>query len=348
MRHAGHVGQETWYVSPIKAMLAMAGLGFDYRSWYARSLNHAMFLVHSFNLVVQLVSSLGAMYERFSYGFLFTASSVLVNVHYMTVIKCNSSLLRKSLSVSDTLLSSSQKRKVRRMGLIANLIITADLLMRVAGLFYSFNELSYFFSLSQAVKSTALQSFSGLFSHIILTTHTLFCLIYGEIMIAILQRIPRADVPVTQIEILMNTLKSLVGSFNDKLSIIAFTWLAQTFAFSLAFTVDVLNIDSSKILSIQVVYSYSLLFDILFIFTVCTLIGNVHPNLQAEFRRQLGAILESEGLSSRAAYVSSREYQFQLRFTAWGVFDLNKNCMLTYLSALVTFTILFMQLNKVL
>ncbi|KAI1309147.1 hypothetical protein HDE_00190 [Halotydeus destructor] len=167
-------------------------------------------------------------------------------------------------------------------------------------------------------------------------------------MIAILQKTSRADVPIAQIEILVNTVKSLVGSFDDKLSVIAFTWLAQTFAFSLSFAVETLRVDSPKVLRIQVLFFYLLLLNILLICTVCTLIGNLNPKLKNEFRKQRDVMLRREGLATRAAYFSSREDQFSLKFTAWSVFDLDKGCILNYFSALVTFTILFMQLNKVL
>ncbi|KAI1309137.1 hypothetical protein HDE_00186 [Halotydeus destructor] len=84
------------------------------------------------------------------------------------------------------------------------------------------------------------------------------------------------------------------------------------------------------------------------VLAVVVVIDNLNMKLMEEYRLAYDSILKGERLSPRAIYVRSKgAEEYQLNFTAYGVFDLNKNSILNYLSALVTFTVLFMQLNRV-
>ncbi|KAI1277771.1 hypothetical protein HDE_14591 [Halotydeus destructor] len=147
---------------------------------------------------------------------------------------------------------------------------------------------------------------------------------------------------------MINDVKTQNGDLDDRMSIIAFTYFAQTFAALLTYSVDYLKFGLNGTIGFQAVMLAGLLSCLIFILVLAFFCDIYNQRFRAEYRKQYGAVLLREGLSPRAAYISSREHSFKLRVTAYGMFDLNKKCVLSYASALVTFTILFMQLNRVL
>ncbi|KAI1292809.1 hypothetical protein HDE_06732 [Halotydeus destructor] len=68
--------------------------------------------------------------------------------------------------------------------------------------------------------------------------------------------------------------------------------------------------------------------------------------IQAEYLKRYDELVNRDGLSQSSDYFLSRERDYRIKFTAYGLFDLNRQVLLTYSSSLITFTILFMQLNR--
>ncbi|KAI1286374.1 hypothetical protein HDE_10992 [Halotydeus destructor] len=167
-------------------------------------------------------------------------------------------------------------------------------------------------------------------------------------MLAVIKKTSQAELQLVELEIMLNDTKYNIGCFNDRLSVIAFIFFGQTFAAILAYAVDFLKLQFQTIVGFQIVSFIWLSFDLLMVFLVVHAADIIYLRLKAEYRIQLGAILKRGGYSSRAAYVISREKGYKIKFKAYGMFYLNKRCFLNFMSALVTFTILFMQLNRVL
>ncbi|KAI1309148.1 hypothetical protein HDE_00197 [Halotydeus destructor] len=343
-----HAEPDIRYVEPIGLMLSAAGLGLNQRSRYVKFVNHVMSIVHPASLLILLVSAVIDLLNRFHYGYILVVVDTLVDIYSAALLRSNFQFVKESLSQSYNVLSSLQKRNMRSMGWIWFFIVTLNTCVRVVGLYFSNIEVPIHGTPAKMVVAIATECLADYVNNTIVVTYLFLCLIYGEMMIANIPRAGSSDRSTDQLEISINNLKTLAGDLDSKFSILTFIWLSQAFASSLTFSVDLSLTFRDKILGFQYVYGYGLLFSFLLIFSLCFIVGNINPRLQSEYRKHYVDILSREGLSPRIAHISSRENQYQLEFTAWSMFELSRGCILTYMSSLVTFTILFMQLNKAL
>ncbi|KAI1292813.1 hypothetical protein HDE_06716 [Halotydeus destructor] len=145
----------------------------------------------------------------------------------------------------------------------------------------------------------------------------------------------------------LNETKSLIEKFNSKISVIMLMIFGQTFASSLAFFVDFHGISSDQMFAFELLSMYRLSYDLICVVSLGIIIDNINRNLKLEYQKQFDIIAEQVEMSERKTYMSSREKQYQVKFKAYGMFNLNKASILSFISSLVTFTILFMQLNRV-
>ncbi|KAI1292812.1 hypothetical protein HDE_06717 [Halotydeus destructor] len=74
----------------------------------------------------------------------------------------------------------------------------------------------------------------------------------------------------------------------------------------------------------------------------------INENIKTEYRARYASILSTEGMCLEPSYVTEREKHYRIKPSAGGWFDLNPKTILNYVAVLITFTVLFMQLNKVL
>ncbi|KAI1309149.1 hypothetical protein HDE_00196 [Halotydeus destructor] len=172
------------------------------------------------------------------------------------------------------------------------------------------------------------------------------CFIYGEVAMYIVSQISHAVLDVGQLEQDQNDLNIVTGELSDKLSIITMIRFACTFAESLAYFVD-FNNGTPEMIGSEAYTIYSLTFNFICLLSAVIINDNINRNVKTEFRKQYAIILQSDDLSQRAEYIYTSMSDFKLNLTAFGGLVLNKEFMFSYLSSLVTFTILFMQLNKV-
>ncbi|KAI1292858.1 hypothetical protein HDE_06756 [Halotydeus destructor] len=177
-----------------------------------------------------------------------------------------------------------------------------------------------------------------------------FCALFGEIMVAHIRTLSHFNLSLDQLESNLNQIKSLLCRFEAKLSFIPLIWFAYSFAISL---INVLEYEiEAPTMRNAVIWKVSTIYEIVVqlsgVLAVVMVIDNINTRLHKEYQVHYGKILKQAKLSDRADYVKSREKEYQLRFTACDTFELNKTCILSYLSHIVTFTVLFLQLNKAL
>ncbi|KAI1309133.1 hypothetical protein HDE_00188 [Halotydeus destructor] len=174
---------------------------------------------------------------------------------------------------------------------------------------------------------------------------TFLIAVIGEIAIANVSKISQSFVPISHLAKDRNDLQLLVGNFNDRLSFIFGSRFAFTFASSLAFFVDIYSPSQAAALELGSMYRLGINF--VYVLIAISVGDSVDKNVKAEYRKQYGALLRQQGLSPRAEEVFAMKDCYQLKFAAYGGIHINKEFILSYLPSLVTFTVLFMQLNRV-
>ncbi|KAI1309143.1 hypothetical protein HDE_00198 [Halotydeus destructor] len=153
---------------------------------------------------------------------------------------------------------------------------------------------------------------------------------------------------VDQLEKKLNKIKYFGFSFNNKMAVIPLTLFAFTFASYLSHFVEFHKMARLQTTFIRILSACEMLLKLSSVLAMATVSSYINKCLEPVYEASYGLILKTEGLSDKAHYVKERQEDYRIKLSALGFFDLNPKCILTYLSSLVTFTILFMQLNKVL
>ncbi|KAI1292815.1 hypothetical protein HDE_06718 [Halotydeus destructor] len=155
-------------------------------------------------------------------------------------------------------------------------------------------------------------------------------------------------VSLDQLELDLNQIKSVMYSLNDKLYIIPLSWFSFTFASSLAQFVDFQTAAIYHNRTVLILTAYEMSFKLLGVIITAMMTRFINEYLSFLYLTQYMKIVSTEGMSKRADFVRSREQEYLINPSAANIFDVSRKGILQYLSALITFTILFMQLNKVL
>ncbi|KAI1292814.1 hypothetical protein HDE_06719 [Halotydeus destructor] len=167
-------------------------------------------------------------------------------------------------------------------------------------------------------------------------------------MLAHVRSTSRPGLSLGQLEVDLNKIKMLIADLNGKVSVIPLVWFSFTFGSSLSDFVEYQNNQALQDPWLRLYKIYRFSVGLVGVLTVGMLVDCINHNLETEYQRQYEKILVSEYLSERRHYVKARKHRYRLKLKACGMFYLDKKSILSYISALVTFTILFMQLNKVL
>ncbi|KAI1292892.1 hypothetical protein HDE_06764 [Halotydeus destructor] len=167
-------------------------------------------------------------------------------------------------------------------------------------------------------------------------------------MAAHIHSLSKSYVSLHELEDKLLAIKAQFNNFNDKMAVIPLSWFSLTFSLLLTNLVDfatdiLINRDMMRYHKI-----YLMCFSLLAVLSVVMTIENTDRYLSQELMAEYNIFNKKESLSKRAKYVKSKEKDYKLQLSVCGLFDLNMRCILSYLSTLVTFTVLFMQLNKVL
>ncbi|KAI1292836.1 hypothetical protein HDE_06727 [Halotydeus destructor] len=340
------VFQDANYYSPINKMLSVAGLGADSQSQGTKYFNIVMLVLSVGCSFFHSISGFITYVGYPMYGLIVVSSIGLTNLVSMTAIKFNYSILAKSLELCNGGLSVYQKGRLNVFSYIVVMLLMIDSVLRFTARAQVFVQ---FFTGQQLLIQMLLitQCLSDYISSLMFVMLMYFCYIYGELMIANVRNASKSNLTIAQLEIALHRLKSLISNFNDKMSGIALTKFAYTFLDILAFFVDY-HFSSQKSQEVFMVLEiYEIVFNLACLLILGVIIDNQNRNILSEYQIQYEMILRREGLSAKAEYVHSRKERYELMFSACGMFDLNKSCLLSYTSAMITFTILFMQLNRV-
>ncbi|KAI1292877.1 hypothetical protein HDE_06728 [Halotydeus destructor] len=270
----------------------------------------------------------------------------LADVKSMIAVRSNYGVLTESLTMCDACLSAQQKGKLRKVSYVVVAIMVIDAALRMRARAYA---IPHLVDQNQwGVVIRILTNFqSEYISSLTMMMFMYFCYMYGELMISSVRDTSKTTLSLSELEMALHRVTSLIKYFGDKMSVVAAIKFAYTFATSLAFFVDYYSSWMKTRSLFVAVTIYDMVFNLLCLIVLCAVIDHQNRSIMAEYRHQYKIILGREGVSLRAEYVQSRKEQYELTFSACGMFDLNKKCLLSYISSLITFTILFMQLNRV-
>ncbi|KAI1306287.1 hypothetical protein HDE_01052 [Halotydeus destructor] len=133
---------------------------------------------------------------------------------------------------------------------------------------------------------------------------------------------------------------------NDKLSIFPFMWFASLFT-SLAGLVQHATTDQS--LDLNILRSVAFATEAIFVMGALLYVDGRENRLQAEMDKFRLKVLQRPRtdlaiFSATWSLVKTMEDKVQL--TAWSCFDLNRSLILSFVSAIISFTVMFHQLNS--
>ncbi|KAI1292904.1 hypothetical protein HDE_06758 [Halotydeus destructor] len=330
-------------------MLSLFGIGMYNQSKLRKWFNCIMLVTQMAAMSLTFITCAIYLLRSFAYGLLRISSLLVLNVICGMAIKRNHTLLSRTLAHGHRYLSVSQECKLGNFGRIAIVTMVADFVVRAIlvicveivtntklsayGLFYAINAYDY----------------SNTVYNCMLITYIFLCATYGEIMMAHIRTLSLVSKPLEQLEINLVAITSLISEFDVKLSVIPLTWFSHGFASSLSgfFEYDNLARYSQHVM-FKAIIVYDVLIKVFGVLWVIMAVENYNRRLYNAYLAQYDVIVRNEGLTDRAKYLQSKEKKYRLKLTACGMFDLNMRCILSYLSSLVIFTVLFLQLNKAL
>ncbi|KAI1292860.1 hypothetical protein HDE_06754 [Halotydeus destructor] len=331
------------YFCAMNVMSSMYGLGVDLHCKTTIWFNRIMYAVHMTLGSVAFIDGAQVVIKNFYYGVALWMCLLLFNFISLISIKRNQSLISRTLDLGDRCLSDGQKRRLINLSHILIVTILIDFIFRVAieACMHAIGLVAYEVAINVTTASVYNVSFE---------IYIYLCAMYGEIMMAHIYTLSRFNLSLDQLESNLHQIKSLVCHFDAKLSFIPLIWFAYSFAVSLT---DVLEYEKeADKTSNSTIWKVSVMYEIVVqlsgVLAVVMVIDNINTRLHKEYQVQYEKILKQAKLSDRADYVRSRKDDYQLRFTACEAFELNKTCILSYSSHIVTFTVLFLQLNKAL
>ncbi|KAI1292894.1 hypothetical protein HDE_06763 [Halotydeus destructor] len=330
-------------------MLSVSGLGYDYKPKLLRYLNHIMITVHAVNFIAVIVNDTLDLPRLPLYIFIGRLVYVIFSLVSLKSIRSSWSSLFRSLQLGDECLSAHQKAKLKNRSYILVFTTVADLLIRTLSSLVPILLFGDKLPLSKALCDSTRFRILDLFNVAALHMYVYFILTYTEILAAHIRSLSLTNVSLRQLETRLHEIKMLLNGFNDKFANIPLSWFTHNFTFWLS---NLVAIEKSEVRMRNSGFRehiiYLMAFSLVAVLSMALTVGNINQYLQREYWQQYEAILRRAGLSARARYVESRKNDYRIELTVYGLFELDRKCILSYLSALVTFTILFMQLNKVL
>ncbi|KAI1292834.1 hypothetical protein HDE_06720 [Halotydeus destructor] len=325
-------------------MLSVAGVNPDPESKCQAYLNQLMFSWHVVSALSLLIASALSSSSENVYGFLLVMGLGFANLMATIALKSSGTTLSRIFIFVEKCLSRSQKTKLRYISFFMMTSLAVTTLLEGCSKYYY----GLYYHSSAAVFFSVNHYPSVVLREIHFLIYSSLCLVLGETMLAHIRSTSRPDLSSRQLEVELNKIKMLIADLNGKISIIPLTWFSYTFASSLFNFVEYQSNRLFEDRFLRLYSIYKLFINLAGVLTISAVVDDINRTLQREYRTQYEAILMSENTLERCLYVNERKNQYALKVKVCGMFDLNMKSILTYFSSLVTFTILFMQLNKVL
>ncbi|KAI1292893.1 hypothetical protein HDE_06765 [Halotydeus destructor] len=334
------------YYSAFNNMLSVSGLGSNYDSKIARFFNGTMLIVHVVNCLTMIVTDTLSLSLTQLYSYLRKLSMITFSLISIKVIKDNQSILIRSLQLGEVSLSNEQKVKLAFRSYVMIATTAIDFLIRATANMAVILTVDEGISVAVAVYNIAKFRLINTLAIVVLQMYIFFCLTYGEIMVSHIRSVSRTDISLHQLERSLTEIEALIRAFDHKMAAIPLSWFSITFASLLSKLIQIKKVITfARNLVLETFAIYMVSFYLLAVLSLVIIVASVDQYVRKEYRMQYGAILRREGLSEKTEYLRSHEKDYRFTLSVFGLFELNKKVILSYISALVTFTILFMQLN---